>query len=79
MATLVCDFPLAIPLADLELKAITTGKAAAFFRELEFNSLAKRLQSVCESPFGKQHFVWEGEATVTKKKVGVGEGQMALF
>ncbi|NOS67019.1 MAG: hypothetical protein HOO67_01480 [Candidatus Peribacteraceae bacterium] len=78
MATLVSDFPLPVPLADAELKGIQTGKASAFLRELEFNSLGKRLQSVCESPYGKAHFVWEGETTVSKKKA-VGEGQMALF
>ena len=78
MATLVCDFPLPIPLDDLILNGISTGTAAAFFRELEFHSLAKRLQAICESPYGQQHFVWAGEPTV-KKKTTVGENQMALF
>lgn len=78
MATLVYDFPLPVPLEDAALTEITTGKVITFLRDLEFNSLSKRLQSVCESPYGKQHFIWEGEATVAKKKA-VGEGQMALF
>lgn len=76
MATLVCDFPLAIPLDALALQAIPTSAAATFFREFEMNSLVKRLQAVCESPYGKKHFVWEGE--VTKKSVSK-ENQMALF
>lgn len=77
MATLVCNFPLAIPLDALALQGIRTSAAAAFFRNLEMNSLGKRLQSVCESPYGKRHFIWEGEATV--RKVVKSEGQMALF
>lgn len=78
MATLVCDFPLPVSLDDLLLRDIPTGKAAAFLRELEMHSLGKRLQALCESPYGKEHFVWEGEATAGRKTV-VGENQMALF
>ncbi len=79
MATLVCDFPLPVELNDLELRLIKTGRCAEFMTELEFHSLSKRLQSMCETPYGKEHFVWEGEATAIKKKAGIAEGQMALF
>lgn len=78
MATLVCDFPLEIPLDALALTGIRTGSAQAFLKALEFNSLGKRLQALCETPYGKLHFVWEGEATV-KKKVMKTEDQLALF
>ncbi|MSR87394.1 hypothetical protein EXS70_04470 [Candidatus Peribacteria bacterium] len=78
MATLVSDFDLAIPLKDLELTEIKTGQIVAFMKALEFHSLTKRLQVVCESAYGKQHFVWEGEPTMKKKTVK-SEDQMALF
>ncbi len=77
MATLVSDFPLAIPLEELELKNLPVGGAAAFMKELEFNSLGKRLQSLCETPYGRTHLVWEGEPTM--KKTVKTEDQMALF
>ncbi len=77
MATLVCDFPLPVALDQLSLDQLKTGKAFRFMRELEFNSLAKRLQSLCESPYGKRHLVWEGETMA--KKVMKPEDQMVLF
>ncbi len=78
MATLVCDFPLAIPLETLVLRTIATGRAQTFLRDLEFNSLGKRLQALCETPYGREHFVWEGEMT-SQKKIVKAEDQMALF
>lgn len=76
MATLVCDFPLAYGLSDLELKNLDTKDAVEFFRNLQFTSLTKRLQSLCLSDYGKGHFVWsEGVGGVVKKE----ESQMALF
>ncbi len=77
MATLICDFPQTITLDELRLEGIHTARAAEFFRALEFNTLGKRLQSLCESPYGRAHFVWEGAATV--KKPVKAEDQMALF
>lgn len=76
MATLVSDFDLPIPIDDLRLEKISTDNTVSFLRELEFNSLTKRLQSLCETPYGKEHFVWAGEPT---KKATPSENQMALF
>lgn len=78
MATLVCDFAPPVPLDALELRRITTARTVEFLEEMEFLSLVKRLQSLCESPYGRGHFVWEGEATVSKKTAPA-ESQRALF
>ncbi len=77
MATLVNDFPLPVPLEDLRLEKIRTANAVSFMQELEMNSLGKRLQSLCETPYGKGHFLWEGAVTATKMVKA--ENQMALF
>ncbi len=77
MATLVCNFPLPVTLEDLRLQGITTAGATRFLRELEMHSLGKRLQLLCETSYGKEHFLWEGEETV--KKIVKAQQQMVLF
>lgn len=78
MATLVCDFPLPVPVRDLALSSVQTAGTIAFLRQLEFGSLLKRFQSLCESPYGREHFVWEGEQTAQKKSEKK-EDQLMLF
>lgn len=79
MATLIYDYDLPKALPDLALTHVKTEAAVAFMRDLQFNSLTKRLQSLCESDYGKKHFEWQGELpkpTVAKAK---NENQMMLF
>lgn len=78
MATLVCNYALPTAVPDLALTTIKTEGAIALLRELQFNSLLKRLEGLCRSDYGRQHFLFEGaaEKPVTKVK---NESQMMLF
>lgn len=79
MATLVCDFDLPVPLNDLIFKQLDMTNAIAFFRELEFISLMKRLEGICKSPYGQPRFRWPTETVTMVKKKEQSESQMALF
>lgn len=75
MATLICDVPFVFELPALKLENMDMKEVIEFFKNLEFLSLTKRLQSLCLSDYGRSHFLWEEQAP-TKAKT---ESQMALF
>jgi len=76
MAELVCDIPLPLKMKELELSKLPTDEIVEFFREMEFSLLLKRLQSLMQTPFGKDHFeeVEEGIVSAPIKKE-----QMSMF
>lgn len=77
MATLICDFPLPVPIDDLRLHEVATVGAEAFFSGFEMHSLGKRLQSLCGTEYGRMHFVYAGDKIAKKSEVT--QNQMALF
>ncbi|MBI2635880.1 hypothetical protein HYW84_00970 [Candidatus Peregrinibacteria bacterium] len=77
MATLICDFPLPVPIDTLRLHEVATAGAEAFFREFEMNSLGKRLQSLCGTEYGREHFVWNEDKIASNSEAP--QNQMALF
>ena len=77
MATLVCDLPIRLPLELLEIRTINLEPAFAFFREMEFSVLSKRLQGTLGTPYGKSHFLSDVKTPeVTAKKK---EQQLSMF
>jgi DNA polymerase-1 len=78
MATLVCDFELPVKLEELALTNMDMTEAITCFRNLEFFSLMKRLETVCKSTYGRGHFSWPTE-TMETKKTPPAESQLALF
>ena len=56
MATLVCDMPLPVHFEELELCDLPIASALSFFRNMEFDTLAKRFQQLAENAYGKEHF-----------------------
>lgn len=76
MAQLICDISLPIKMDELEVGELPTEDIAEFFREMEFSLLLKRLQSLMQTPFGKNHFeeVEDGVVSAADKKE-----QLSLF
>lgn len=56
MARLVCDIPLPVGLDDLLLQDLPTDNILAYFREMDFTLLQKRLQTLTESEYGRHIF-----------------------
>ncbi|MBI1812486.1 hypothetical protein HY285_01630 [Candidatus Peregrinibacteria bacterium] len=56
MATLVCDIAPPRSLEELRLDNLPMEPALLFFREMEFLTLAKRLESLAKMPYGSRHF-----------------------
>lgn len=79
MATLVCDIPLPVSVADLELKAMKAAEGLAVFQELEFNTLRRRMESLVASPYGQRHFEQLVTPVIPTKKTVSGKDQMSLF
>lgn len=82
MATLVCDFPLPLTLEDAELRSMPTTPLLEFFRNVEFNTLWKRFQSVVQSEYGKRHFVQDvvqALVAASSKKSSSDEPQLTMF
>jgi DNA polymerase-1 len=52
MALLICDLPLDPPFEQTQLKRITVGPLLAFFQEMEFTLLQRRLREFLSSPYG---------------------------
>lgn len=57
MAELVCDMPLPLGLAELELRDLPTPVILDVFKDYEFTLLTKRLVALTELPYGKAHFL----------------------
>lgn len=79
MATLLCDIDLPVSLEESSLKGINIDAALAFFKDLEFNTLGKRLQGLVTSDYGKKHFSMTELAPKAPVKVPLGKDQMTLF
>jgi DNA polymerase-1 len=75
MATLVCDLPLPVSLEELMLKDMPVDPALAFFRTLEFATLARRFLSLTQSTYGLEHFAPSSPEPV----VTSAESQLTLF
>lgn len=57
MAQLVLDMPLPLSLDQLALNNLDPTDVLAFFEQMEFTLLSKRLQKLLETDFGADHFV----------------------
>ncbi len=57
MAELVLDMPLPLSIEDVALDGIDPTNVLAFFEELEFTLLSKRMHKFLQTDFGKSHFV----------------------
>jgi DNA polymerase-1 len=78
MATLVCDISLPTSLADIALQDITVDRARSLFYNLEFTSLAKRLETIVKTPYGQKHFRQLVETAPVQKSPAKAD-QQALF
>lgn len=78
MARLVCDMPLPRELDELTLRDVPVARASAFLRQVEFLSLAKRLQTLAESDYGRAHFRAEEPIAMSKKQPDP-QQQLSLF
>lgn len=78
MAQLVCDFPLPVPLKDLELTKLPFGETQTFLESLEFFTLVGRMRSLAKQPYGQRIFdgVTEAASAVAPKKE---QTQLSLF
>lgn len=74
MARLIC-VPPAIPLEELHLTKMPLQPVVDFFREVEFQSLISRLESLRKTTYGMEHFLEAASATPVKKETE----QMTLF
>lgn len=75
MAVLVCDIPPPVALEDLRAQSLPTDTLTQFFQKMEFTLLARRLNDVLQSPFGKRAFL----PSAIPSSVPQGKTQMALF
>jgi len=80
MAELVCDMPLPVSLRDAGVSHLDSRRIAAFFREMEFTLLLKRLQSLVQSPYGRRVFIEEGQEWAAQEGgAPLVRSQMMLF
>ncbi|KKT75653.1 MAG: polymerase protein, partial [Candidatus Peregrinibacteria bacterium GW2011_GWA2_44_7] len=76
MALLICDIPLPFDLKDVEIEKFPTADIIEFFRKMEFTLLLKRIQQICGTDYGRQHFAPSHEVSFTLRDE---EKQMSLF
>ncbi|MFA7681466.1 MAG: 5'-3' exonuclease H3TH domain-containing protein [Candidatus Peribacteraceae bacterium] len=77
MSQLLCDIALPVPLKELAVTQVPTQNVAAFFREMEFTLLFKRLQSLLGTAYGTAHF--QPSDVVTTPAHSTSESQLSLF
>ncbi len=57
MAQLICDVPLAVPLADTRLHDLPADALSGFFRTMEFTLLSRRLAEFLRTPYAERTFL----------------------
>lgn len=83
MARIVCDMQLAVPVADLCVASLSLDRIDAFFREMEFTLLQRRVRELAASEYGKQ--IFDGSTVpampITETSVATEEkkSQLSLF
>ncbi|MCH6579751.1 MAG: hypothetical protein IH802_05250, partial [Nitrospinae bacterium] len=78
MSKLVCDILLPVSLEDLALRDLPVASLIAFFEELEFTLLSKRLRQFVETDYGATAFHAD-ESVTTPSSTGVNIEQPTLF
>lgn len=79
LATLHIDLPLPCPMEDVHLGRLPTDAIRAFFSELRFTLLRKRLDALLDTEYGKNHFDASAEPSSQKSADLETEEQMSLF
>lgn len=79
MATLTEDMPLPFSIEDLLLHDLPAERIEAFFREMEFLLLLKRLHSLLKIPYGQAHFAVPLGLDLAEKPTLEEKKQLSLF
>lgn len=79
MARLISTIELPVPLELLAIDRLPTEAILAFFQEMEFTLLQRRLQQMMTSPYGLKHFIPLSGSTAKYEGSLQNNNQLSLF